>query len=194
MKKLCWILITVFALVMMRDSNRIYADGGGGIPLSQLAGKFSAETQGSITICFNSGFTATEACSTTGAVGAACNATDAGQNVTDNKGNSCTTTTNICNFPGDTSPIPATVTHAVVKVTSYDPATGMGDSSFNSYTGGKCVGSTFNSTGATLTTTGTLHFVASNGGNRQDSVVTSLTDPVGDTVGAFNLLGCGIRQ
>ena len=81
----------------------------------------------------------------------------------------------------------------MVKVTSYNPATGSGDSSFTSYTGGNCVGSKFDSTGATATNTGTLHFVASNGGRRTDSVDTTLTDPVGD-IGAFNLSGFAIRQ
>src|SRR5262245_7163016 len=49
---------------------------------------------------------------------------------------------------------------------SYAPATGTGDSSFTEYKGGKCKGATFDSTGATVADTGTLHFTVCQDGDR----------------------------
>jgi hypothetical protein len=85
------------------------------------------------------------------------------------------------------------IVQGVTKVTVYDPATGSGDSSFAFYAGGKCIGSKFDSTGATVTSTGTAHFAASDHGERVDAVITTSTDSVGD-VGAFNESGFGLRQ
>jgi hypothetical protein len=59
--------------------------------------------------------------------------------------------------------------------------------------GGKCTGSKFDGTGATVVATFTIHFVASDNGERLDSAVTTLTDPVGE-YGAFNLPGIDLKQ
>ena len=81
----------------------------------------------------------------------------------------------------------------VGKVTNYDPATGSGDVSVTNYTGGKCRGSKFDSTGATVVNTATAHFVASDNGERVDAVTTSITDSLGD-IGAFNLASVALKQ
>jgi hypothetical protein len=76
MKKFFLILIASFALVIAHDFKGVYAEdhhGGGGIPLSKLAGDYSGTANGSITICFEADFSATEACNTPGAVGVAFN-------------------------------------------------------------------------------------------------------------------------
>ena len=69
MKKLFLILIASFAVVMIQGFSRVSADGGDGIPLSKLAGKYASTAQGSLTLCFNSTFCPSipENCSTAGA-------------------------------------------------------------------------------------------------------------------------------
>ena len=193
MKRLFLVLLVSLAVLTAHDSNITSADEGDGIPLSKLAGKYAITNQGSITICFKPDFSATEACSTPGVVAFPGNTVSVGESAQDKSGNWCQTFTNTFSFPGDTFPTTGTVGHSVAKVTSYDPATGSGDYTFTAYMGGKCVGSKFDSTGATLSGTGTVHFVASDGGKRIDEVVTTDTDPVGD-FGAFNLSGFEIKQ
>ncbi|HEV8715900.1 MAG TPA: hypothetical protein VGX03_24115, partial [Candidatus Binatia bacterium] len=98
----------------------------------------------------------------------------------DDKGNLCgTLTETVSDLPVDISPPAVVVFHNISKVTSYDSTTGTGDASFTNYIGGHCHGARFDSTGATVASTGTSHFAASNRGKRIDYVVTSLTDPVG---------------
>ena len=104
MKKIFLLLVVGFALLVANDSSRSHAGDEGGIPLSELAGNYSAVTQGSITICFKPDFSATEACSTAGAVAVPCNVVDVGQSVSDENGNSCVTTTDICSFAGTRPP------------------------------------------------------------------------------------------
>jgi len=75
----------------------------------------------------------------------------------------------------------------------YDPASGTGDQSFTLYTGGKCNGATFDSTGATATSTGTDHFVASDNGKRLDGIFTSTTDAIGG-IGDFSQTFVALQQ
>jgi hypothetical protein len=155
MKKLSLILIASLALVMAGDFNAAYAgdhdgDGGGGIPLSKLAGKWASASQGSITICFKRDFSASENCSTVGAVPVTFNDPSVTAFTQDKAGNACGTGTDVGSVPGDSHPPEVTVSHGVNKVISYDPATGSGDVSIGNYSGGKCIGSTFDSAGAKL--------------------------------------------
>jgi hypothetical protein len=109
-----------------------------------------------------------------------------GNETNDKKGNSCETYTETdSDLPPDLSPPFVAVFHTVGTVKSYDPATGSGDGTFTSYSGGKCVGASFNSTGATVNITGTFHFVVGKDGKRVDFLATSLTDPIGG-VGDFS--------
>jgi hypothetical protein len=195
MKRLFLILIIAsFALVMIQGFSRVAADGGGGIPLSKLAGKFAqaGPGSGSLTLCFKPDFSATENCSTVGAIPLAANVVGVGQKTQDKDGDSCLTETITEAFPGKLPPIVA-VFHGANKVTNYDPATGSGDESFTNYAGGRCMGSKFDTTGATVLNNGTLHFVASDNGERTDFVVTTLTDSLGD-IGAFNAAGFNLKQ
>ena len=137
------------------------ATAGGSIPLP--AGNFSLTVSGSEWSCSSS------PCGVL-------NIIEAGATVRDSKGNGCGTHVAVVNNspPGPAAPIVATITH-VFKVTGYDPATGIGDQSLTEYFGGTCNGVTFIPTANTvLVTTGVLHFVVSEGGNRIDNVVTSL--------------------
>lgn len=197
MKKLFLILIVGFALVMAHDLNGVYAgddgDGGRGIPQSKLAGKVAQTAQGSITVCFKPDFSATENCSTPGVQAVPANIVLVGQGTGDRDGDSCATATFTQGFSGAPSAPFVGVQVTVGKVTKYDPATGSGDVSVTNYSGGKCEGSKFDSTGATVINTATAHFVASDNGERVDAVTTSITDSLGD-IGAFNLASVALKQ
>ena len=83
-----------------------------------------------------------------------------------------------------------------ITIASYDPATGMGDFNGTQYSGVECNGSTFNGNGATVIATSTEHFVASDGGKRIDTVLTSIVLPVGsgNAIGGFSLSCTSLRQ
>lgn len=189
-----------FALVMAYDFNGAYAGdhnggGDGGIPLSKLAGKYSVTFQGGgfFTLCFKPDFSANESCSTPGAVPISISGATVGQSTQDRDGDSCVKLKGAFATPGQPTPPSVAVFFTVVKVTNYDPETGSGDSSFTNYTGGKCIGSRFDSTGATLGQTGTNHFVASDDGKRFDFTNTTFTDALGD-IGGFNISGTYLKQ
>jgi hypothetical protein len=172
MKKLFVILIAGFVLVTIHGVSAVFADGpvvgheGQGIPLSKLAGNFvqtSGGSLGSITDCLKPDFSATENCSTAGAVPLALNLVGVAQVTQDRNGNACVTSvlTEASPVTFGTFPPLVIIGAAVSKVTNYDPVTASGDTSFTTYTGGKCNGSTFDNSGATVGATGTNHFVAS---------------------------------
>jgi hypothetical protein len=99
----------------------------------------------------------------------------------DLSGNSCGwAAITISDLPVDYSP-PFTATNffSVGKLISYNPLTGTGSTSITSYLGGSCNGATFNPTGATKTGTATLYFIASDSGQKSDSIVTANQDLVG---------------
>ena len=190
MKKLCSILIASLALSIIQGFAGASADDG--IPLSRLAGKSAQVGQGVLTFCFKPDFSGTESCSAADAVRVAGNYVQVQQNTQDKDGHSCSSSTSTIVFPGAFPPI-VTVEHSVTKVTHYDPANGSGDDSYITYAGGKCIGSKFDSTGASIDSYGTDHFVVSNNGQRVDFVTTTLTDSVGD-IGAFNAVVVGLKQ
>jgi hypothetical protein len=191
------IVFAVAGMVFFADQR---AAAGEGIPLKALAGNYSFTCQGTFTICLNSGGTAVEDCGTAGALVVPLTDLEVGEVTRDAKGNSCSTFLDVSSsLPVGKNPPSVTPIHpAVGKTTSYDPATGTGDISLDEYTGGKCNGSAFDSTGATKTGTSTSHFAASNGGKRFDIVLTSLilfpTDSTGNFVGGFSLSCSNLRQ
>jgi hypothetical protein len=199
MKKLFLILIAGFALVMAHDFKGTYAGddsgGDGGIPLSKLAGKYAIvySSAGFFTSCLKPDFSASESCSTPGAVPIPITAGTVGQKTQDKEGDSCQKLTGTFATPGQPTPPNVVVFFTVEKVTDYDPATGSGDTSVTDYAGGKCIGSNFDSTGATLTATGTTHFVASDDGRRVDYTATKFVDPVGD-IGGFVITRSDLKQ
>ena len=83
--------------------------------------------------------------------------------------------------------------HVVSTTKTYDRETESGDGTFTSYIGGKCMGADFNSAGATITSSGSTHFVVGDDGKRSDVLITSFTDPVGG-IGDFSYYGTNLRQ
>jgi hypothetical protein len=177
------VIASAFAIAAMTGGSRLRAHAdteSGGISLKKLAGSFAGESEAKYGICLTADFTALQDCATTPAdhiIPWNENATI--QGTSDTNGNSCyeEIQTNAPVFPGPQAA--QVIDNIVVQVsTSYNPSTGSGDNSFKIYVAGpgvKCNGSTFvNSDNATAIVTGTLHFVASNNGNRLNSVVRTI--------------------
>src|SRR5690349_15456296 len=109
MKRLLFlIVIAVFAPVITYDFNPAYAvdDNGDQIPLSKLAGKYSLTFQvgGFFVQCFKPDFSATEPCSTPGAVPINVSAGTVAQSTWDRDGDNCTKLTSVFASLGQTSP------------------------------------------------------------------------------------------
>jgi hypothetical protein len=195
MKKVLGILIAGFVLVMSQGLKEVAADDDSGLSLKALAGNYSDTAQGSFALCLDPTNNFAEiSCTNAKAVVFPTTVVDVGNETDDKKGNSCETYTETdSDLPPDLSPPFVAVFHTVAKTVSYDRATESGDGTFTSYSGGKCVGAGFNSSGATVNATGTYHFVVGNGGKRVDFLATSLTDPVG-AIGDFSFSGTNLRQ
>jgi hypothetical protein len=186
MKKLCSILIVSFGLVTVHDLKSVYADGGGGVPLSQLAGGYASTVTAALAICLDPTSFVEESCATGGALVVTVTNLAAGELTLDQKGNTCGTYTGASsNLPLDASRPQIIPFHVAATTINYDPASGTGDWPYTLYSGGKCKGAEFDSTGATVSSTGKVHFVASGHGTRIDGVFTATTDVVGG-IGDFS--------
>jgi hypothetical protein len=199
MKKLLVIFVAAFVLVMSQGLREVVAgdvaaSDDGVIPLKSLAGKYSDTAHGDFALCLDPKNNFAEvSCASTKAVVFPQTVVDIGYETDDKKGNSCETYTETdTDTPPDVSPPFVAVFHSVGKVTSYDPAAGSGDGTFTNYSGGNCVGSVFDKTGATVSSSGTFHFVVGPG-KRVDFLATSITDPVGG-IGDFSYSGTNLHQ
>ena len=158
--------------------------GGDGIPASALAGSFVNTAEGSLALCFSPSGVQVP-CGTPDAAAIPFTLIALGELTNDGNGNACESTTQMfSDLPVDASPPGVAQIHIVSTSTSYDPETGIGDGSFITYPGGKCVGANFDKTGATAGGTGTFHLIASKRGKRTDYILTRLPG-----VGEFSIAG-----
>jgi hypothetical protein len=195
MKKFFAVLFVGLAFVLSERLSKVAAqdEAAGIIPSSALRGNYADLLKGSFAVCLTPVTFAEESCSTAGALVFPLSIVTAGH-FTAGKNGACETgTETVSDLPVDISPPQVTQFHVASKVLDYDPKTGTGDYSFTAYTGGTCKGATFDSTGATVVDTGTVHFVASDNGKQVDGVVTALTDPKGG-IGDFSLSTHDLRQ
>jgi hypothetical protein len=194
MKKFFVISVAICALVMSENLSRALADEGK-IPLSALAGGYSFTVPGTFATCLSP--TAPfpeESCTTDGALVIPLQGSSIGEVTRDSAGNACVTFTGVfANLPVDASPPQIVPFHTAIKLLNYDAGTGVGDEAFTDYSGGMCNGAKFNSAGATVTSSGTEHFVTSKDGKRIDTLFTSFTDPVGG-IGDFSVSGIALKQ
>ena len=151
-------------------------DDQGGVTLASLAGKFAARGSGSLTLCFNSGFTALADCSLSTSNLVPFNFARIEQETRDAAGNSCGFPI-VTSAPVSGTKFPAGVSTATVvgTTTSFDPTTGSGTISLKGYHGGTCNGAVFDSTGATQTNTAKFSFLVSDSGNRIEFILTSIS-------------------
>jgi len=188
-------LLVIVAATAVLSQKPSYADDrqGGGIPL--VVGQFSFSAQGNVGICLNPGTSTVESCGASGVVVISTIGTDNGAVTWDDAGNSCASYTNVQSaLPLGGSPPAVTATaHLVTKLADYDSTTGTGNNLFTTYIGGTCNGATFDSRGATVFSTGSEHFVVSDGGNRLDFVLTTLTNST-HSIGGFSFTGTELKQ
>jgi len=168
--------------------------GSPGRPLSSFDGTFSVTAHGNFAFCLGPSFVEVS-CTSSGAVAFPTTAVDVGTGTRDKKGNACTTyhETDSDLVPG-TAGTTAPIFPEVETITSYDPTTQSGDSSWITYSNGKCVGAKFESSGTpVISLTGTYHFVFSANGTRRDWIITSFNDSVGG-VADFVYYGTELQQ
>jgi hypothetical protein len=168
------------------------------IPRTALAGTYTITGTGSFAICTGSNFKEKPCSKFIPATDHFIPQTNVqlGEITNDVTGNSCSTyTQTTSDFPVDFSPPSVATFHDVVlaRNTTYDPSTGVGDVSGTSYTGGSCNGAVFNNKGATIVSTFSAHFVASDNGNRIDTLLTKLQDPIGG-IGDFSFTGTDLKR
>jgi hypothetical protein len=191
------VMLAVFAAVLSQKAiagkGASSSSGDHGIPLP--AAQFSSTVQGSFAICLNPTTFAQESCSTSGVLAIPLSYLATGASTQDNEGNSCGTFTQVVSdLPVDASPPTVTAnTHVTGKLLNYDSTIGAGDTSFTAYTGGTCNGVTFDSTGATVVSNGTSHFVVTDDGKRIDFLFTTLINST-SSIGDFSLSGTDLRQ
>jgi hypothetical protein len=190
-------VFAVVGLVLLADHG---AAAGGGIPLKALAGNYATTCQGPLALCLDSSTFAPTNCGTGSPVVLAFSVLKIKALTRDAEGTACATfiETDASLPVGKNPPAVSPVHPETITIPSYDPTTGMGDFDGTQYSGGKCDGSSFDSNGATATVTTTEHFVASDGGKRIDTVLTSLVLPPvmgsGNAIGAFSLSCTSLRQ
>jgi len=174
---------TIFATIL----SQITPAEAQSIPLP--SGRYSFAIQGSVADCYNPTTNAPEACSTSGAVAVAYSVLQSGHILYDFSGNGCEEVTQVINSlpPNASPPIVSSTVTGTKKVTNYDSTTGIGTASFTRYSGGSCNGANFDSTGATEISFGTLQFVVTDGGKREDEVVTQLEGYPTNNAGSISL-------
>lgn len=185
-------LPVTFAFFVAVGGQIATAGGSGNPPLP--TGQFSNIATGSLAVCLDPTTFAFESCSAKGVLILPLSFSAAGLATRDKNG-ACVSRTNVASSlpPNAQPPIVDSKVHELVKITDYDPATGVGDASFTNYDGGQCIGAKFDSTGATVTGSGTEHFVVSKGGNRIDVITITLTNST-DSIGSFSFNSVDLKQ
>ena len=157
------------------------AQANGGVTLASLAGKFETKGSGSYTVCFTDNFTTAVDCASARHQEVQFKVTTVSHGTRDAAGNFCavaTLTSTPTDGPDYGAKFPARMNFTRTNVsttTSFDPTTGSGSSSFSQYLGGRCNGAVFDTTGATLVSTGTQSFMVSDSGNRIETIITSFS-------------------
>ena len=179
--------------VALSPASRAMAGNGNSVSLASLAGGYASTVQGSIALCLDSATFAEVPCDSASLV-VPLTDISVGNVTYDTKGNSCGAYVQVVsNLPPAASPPNVVSFTTQGKVTTFDQAAGAIDATFTTYVGGKCNGSVFDGTGATIQSTGTGHGVLSAKGTRTDGIFTSLTDPVGG-VGGWSFVYVDLKQ
>jgi hypothetical protein len=144
--------------------------------ISPPSGQYSLSRHGSIALCY-SATGGQEACSKQGATAYPLSDIAVGV-ITYSSGGACAIDTEVFNaIPPNASPPSLNPETVVIKVTKFDSTTGVGTGAYTAYSGGTCHGATFDGTGASEESSGTVQFVVTQGGRRVESVLTALQSP-----------------
>jgi hypothetical protein len=175
-------------------------DAGANLPIAVLRGGYSDTVHTSEAACLAPpSYTTAVACTSPGAGVFPISDVEVGQLTFGPDGSGCQSSVAVAaDIPPAGTPPYVIPFNAVRTLTDYNPATGTGDWAFTTYTGGKCNGAKFDNTGATAFTSGTEHFVITDGGKRVDFVVTSFVSGSGSSsiaaYGDFTIAGTLLRQ
>jgi hypothetical protein len=151
---------------------------------SPLSGQYSELLQGSQAYCLDPTTFALEDCSTSGAIVAPVSYLANGS-VTYAGDVGCKThTVVVAAIPPTNAPVVLENDTVVITVTSYDPTTRIGTTSFTGYEGGSCNGASFDKKGATESASGTAQFVVTQGGNQVNVIDTQDTNPTNSLMNA----------
>jgi hypothetical protein len=185
--------IVAFSVTLGLSFGKTAAQNDERIPLGALSGSYSIKGRGSEAICLNADSAPVD-CHTKGALAKPATVLFVGHSERNEGGSECSTYTVIfSDLPvGISLPLVTRNVHRVITTTSYDSATGTGETIGGTFAGGKCDGANFNTDGATDIGRQTSHFAASNGGRRIDTILTSAKTfvpglPGGNIVGDFSL-------
>jgi hypothetical protein len=191
MKKGRCVVSSVILAIFVTILSQIATAEAQNIP--PLSGKYSIVLQGTTVNCLNSS-NAPEPCSTSGAVVVPLSIIRIGHS-TYSSGIGCQEATQVVNSlpPNASSPKVSDVT-LTDQVTSYDPTTGLGTSSYTVYSGGSCSGATFNSNSATEIAFGTVQFVVTEGGKLAHLIVTELEAYPTNNVGGVSITAIEQKQ
>jgi hypothetical protein len=165
-----------------------------GAQIPEPSGSYGLTAPGTFAVCLNPTTYAEEACSTSGVLVYPITFVEVGT-ITYSSGTFCESDYQVtAALPPSASPSSATLNaHTVGKLTSYDAATGTGTGEFTGYNGGSCIGASFDSRGATEVSSGTYQIVVTEGGKRNDVLITSLTNPT-NSLGSVSLTATELRQ
>jgi hypothetical protein len=168
-----------------------------GAQIPEPSGSYAVSVHGSFALCLNPSFAAGE-CGASGVTAFPVSFEEVGT-ITYASGIGCESDYQVlAALPSSPAYTAANIVslnaHVVVKITSYDAATGVGTASTTGYTGGSCNGASFDSSGATETSTGTIQIVVTEGGKRNEVLVTQDTGvPVSD-LASVQLSGTDLKQ
>jgi hypothetical protein len=164
------------------------------VKLSDLGGTFTLRSSGSFAVCLNPATFVPEDCTTSDVL--IYPLTIVGTSVInrDREGDVCETGSDVtAALPPNAQPSSPGTSITVGKLTDYDPMTGSGDYALIGYSGGKCIGSSFDRKGATETATETAHIQATSS-DRVDILLTSYTAVPVSFIESFSLSGYELRQ
>ncbi len=170
------------------------AIAGNAAKIALPTGQFAVTTQGSLAVCINAKTYVEVPCSKQDALSLPLTFMAGGVETWDATGKTCATAMTVLSAsPPNASPPNISHTQVIKMITNYDPTTGTGDASFTEWSGGTCAGATFDKTGATVVSTGSVHFIVSQGGQRINVFTTGLTNSAG-SIGTFSLSDVLLKQ
>jgi hypothetical protein len=185
------VLCVTLAVMLVGFIGHNAIAGGSAVP---SPGQFSIRGTGSFAVCLNPTTFVDEACTTSGVLVYPITDVENGTIYKGSNGNICEDDASVyAALPPNVQPSSFATSHTAGTLTDYDPTTGQGNYSITGYSGGKCIGSSFDSSGATKTGTGTVHIVETSP-DRVDFIVTSFTAAPLSDVESFSLSGYELRQ
>jgi hypothetical protein len=186
------LLGAVFAFLAALSQGAIAGDNGN---IPEPSGTYAISVHGSLAVCLDSSFAAA-ACGGSGVTPYPFSIEEVGT-ITYASGVGCENDYQVAaTQPSAIYGGPSSVTltaHTVVKITAYDSTTGVGTASITGYTGGSCNGASFDSSGATESSSGTVQIVVVSKKRTEVLVTQDIGVPVSD-IASVQISGTDLKQ